>query len=324
MAEKVLILLAAYNGERFISEQLDSIIAQDYSNWELVIQDDGSTDKTELIVREYCQKDSRIKFCKNETSYHGPFYNFHILDNRFKSVSGYDYYMFSDQDDIWLPDKISNLLTVIRNTQTPTLVYADMSICDEHGVITEKSLNSSFKMSGRDKYNVFFCHKIFGCNIMFNNLLFDLIPTIDPTLPNLNILSHDNFTAKFAATFGEIKYLPQATMLYRKHDNAVTDRSYYKRSRMYIVKRMFNIGRLAEAHAHIYNQSLIALRFLKEASKNDSEKIAYLNEIEYAIRLGGINAISFMRRHRLDCGRMSENLSRRLILLLGLHKKYLL
>lgn len=324
MADKVLVLLAAYNGESYIREQLDSIIAQDYVNWELAIQDDGSTDSTEQIVTEYCERDPRIKFYRNESTHHGPYYNFHYLTNRFKGIDGYDFYMYADQDDIWFPNKMSKMLQSIKKHQTPTLLYADMSLCDESGKMTDPSLDSSFKMNGRDRYNVYFCHKIFGCNMMLNKALFDLMPSIDPELPNLNILSHDNLTAKFAATFGEIEYFSEPTMLYRKHDKAVTNRSYYKRSVSYIIKRMFAWGALAKAHAHIYNQSIIAINMLKEAASGDDEKLDYLNEIENAIRKGGFAALSYLFKHRVDCGRLSENISRRLILFLGLHRKYLI
>ena len=324
MSEKVLVLMASYNGERYIREQLDSIIAQDYENWELVIQDDGSTDGTLEIIQEYCNKESRITLFKNESQYHGPYYNFHLLNNRFKGVPGYDFYMYSDQDDIWFPNKISLMISEIRDCSVPVLLHADMSLCNENGVVTDSSFNSIFKMSGRDSYNVFICHKIFGCNIMINKALFDSIPFLNPDLPNLGILSHDNLNAKFAAALGAIRYLSAQTMMYRRHGENVTGRSNYKRSKMYIIKRMFELDSLAKAHALTYNQSLIALNLLRKVLEEDDSKTRYLNEIDSAIRKGGFVALKFMSKHKVNCGRLSESISRRLILFSGLYKKHLI
>lgn len=79
-------MLATYNGERFIEQQIESILKQTYTNFHLAIQDDGSTDATLDIIKKYSQKDKRIEILKNESKYHGPFYNFHCLANKFKHV----------------------------------------------------------------------------------------------------------------------------------------------------------------------------------------------------------------------------------------------
>lgn len=71
MEKKVLIMLATYNGERFIEQQIESILKQTYTNFHLAIQDDGSTDATLDIIKKYSQKDKRIEILKNESKYHG-------------------------------------------------------------------------------------------------------------------------------------------------------------------------------------------------------------------------------------------------------------
>ncbi|HFI0534436.1 TPA: glycosyltransferase, partial [Streptococcus suis] len=76
---KVLIMLASYNGEKYIEEQILSIIKQDFKNWDLLIQDDGSTDNTVEIVRKFVEIDNRIQLRINTSDFHGPYYNFHTL-----------------------------------------------------------------------------------------------------------------------------------------------------------------------------------------------------------------------------------------------------
>ena len=77
----VLILMVSYNGEKYIKKQIDSIINQTYSNWKLIIQDDGSSDKTIEIIEKYTLEDNRIQLKKNTTQYHGAFEKLHVLIN---------------------------------------------------------------------------------------------------------------------------------------------------------------------------------------------------------------------------------------------------
>ena len=101
----VLILMTAYNGERFLRAQIDSILSQTYKNWMLFVQDDGSSDGTNVILAEYAAKDARICLYKNEGP-HGAYLNFHSLVNKARNAEAFDYYMFADHDDVWLPGKI--------------------------------------------------------------------------------------------------------------------------------------------------------------------------------------------------------------------------
>ena len=96
MNPKIEILMATYNGEKYIEEQIDSIINQTYTNWELLIRDDKSKDNTASIIEEYEKKDSRIKLLRDEKGNLGFVKNFEeLLKNSQK-----DFIMFSDQDDI--------------------------------------------------------------------------------------------------------------------------------------------------------------------------------------------------------------------------------
>ncbi len=73
-----LIMMTTYNGELFLEKQLQSIVDQTYTNWELIAQDDGSADATEAVFSFFANKDKRFQFCKNESGNHGPYQNFNV------------------------------------------------------------------------------------------------------------------------------------------------------------------------------------------------------------------------------------------------------
>lgn len=132
----VSIALCTYNGGRFLSQQLDSILTQTYRNLEIVIVDDCSTDNTIDIVAQYAQKDNRIKFYRNEN-------NLGFNKNFEKTVrlTNGDYISISDQDDIWLPGKIE---TLVKNISNNWLIYSkSVFINEKNEVMPGQMLNES-------------------------------------------------------------------------------------------------------------------------------------------------------------------------------------
>ena len=99
--EKIDILMATYNGEKYLEEQIESILNQTYSNFRLIISDDCSTDRTCAILKEYAQKDNRIELYFQEKNL-GYVKNFEFLLGKVES----ELYMLSDQDDYWFPEKV--------------------------------------------------------------------------------------------------------------------------------------------------------------------------------------------------------------------------
>jgi len=128
----VSIVMATYNGQDFLCQQIDSIIGQSYSNLEIIIQDDGSSDGTCNIVRRYALKDSRIQFFKNKENL-GIVQNFYDLIDK---ATG-EYIAISDQDDIWKPNKIEFL---INHIGIHSLIYSDSQLIDQSGDQTGKTL----------------------------------------------------------------------------------------------------------------------------------------------------------------------------------------
>ena len=125
MEEKIDILLATYNGEKYLKEQLDSILNQTYKNIRLIISDDCSKDSTKEILKEYEQKDERIKVFYQEKNL-GYIKNFEFL---LKQVQD-EIYMLSDQDDVWLPEKVEKSYEILKK-QNADLVFGDLEVVDK-------------------------------------------------------------------------------------------------------------------------------------------------------------------------------------------------
>ena len=128
----VSITLATYNGEKFIREQLDSLLQQTYNNLEIIISDDGSTDKTIPIIEEYFKKDPRISFSKNPTP-NGYKKNF---ERAIRLCRG-EIIFLCDQDDIWYKDKIVEHLKAYENKKNKW-------VSNEVRLIDEKKKNLGF------------------------------------------------------------------------------------------------------------------------------------------------------------------------------------
>jgi len=214
------IILASYNGEKFISQQIDSIIGQDFCDWLLLVSDDGSTDSTLSILQNYESKDKRIKIINTERQ-GSSLMNF----RKGLDFSTSSFIMFADQDDIWPSNRISSMYYQINNLQNnfgsdvPILIYSDLKMINENNNIIA---NSYYKVNKYNPYNnydikyaIWKCTAA-GCASIFNKSL--LIKS--KPIP-IDISMHDHWMLLVALCFGRVHYLDEQTILYRQHDNNV-------------------------------------------------------------------------------------------------------
>lgn len=212
--EPVDILLATYNGQRFLSDQLESILNQSYKPIRILISDDGSTDGTFQIIQEYCQKHpDKIKLIKTEIRQGSA--------KKFMSLVEYSdspFIFFSDQDDIWEKDKIDKSLAALKkneNQEGICAVYSDMTVVDESLKLISDSflrihnLNPEWR---RNKYAILAQSMAAGCTIAFNSRLKQKLHSFNSTL-----FQHDHWILMHAAWYGKVLYIPQATVKYRQH-----------------------------------------------------------------------------------------------------------
>ncbi|HGK5902018.1 TPA: glycosyltransferase family 2 protein [Streptococcus agalactiae] len=212
---KVNILMATYNGEKFLAQQIESIQKQTFKEWNLLIRDDGSSDKTCDIIRNFTAKDSRIRFI-NENEHH----NLGVIKSFFTLVNYEvaDFYFFSDQDDVWLPEKLSVSLEAAKHkaSDVPLLVYTDLKVVNQElNILQDSMIRAQSHHANTTLLPELTDNTVTGGTMMINHALAEKWFT-----PN-DILMHDWFLALLAASLGEIIYLDLPTQLYRQHDNNV-------------------------------------------------------------------------------------------------------
>lgn len=204
------ILLATYNGEKYIKAQLYSILYQNYTNWKVLIHDDGSTDNTINIIKEFSKIDSRINLIEDGITGLGPGKNFiHLL-----SFSTSPFICFADQDDIWFENKLSSLLNIIKNKDNsqPQIVCCNFLEWN-NGIIRSHKLN---KMKGFNEY-LFQNGGIQGCASMFNRKIVELAKR-----PIDYIAMHDHLIGLIGLTFNAIEFYEKPLFFYRRHLTNVT------------------------------------------------------------------------------------------------------
>ncbi len=235
------ILLPTYNGEKFLKEQLNSIVNQSYKNWTLTIRDDGSTDNTKNILSEYNSlypsKINLIDSTERTKSAKGSFF-------KLLKLATADYIMFCDQDDVWEKDKIELSLQALLKIEcrAPSLVFTDLTVVDERLNIINSSFKEMSKLNCSDSSlnKLLVQNTVTGCAAIMNKSLAD----IAKQAVNIeNISMHDSWVAICAKTFGNISYLPKSTIKYRQHgSNSVGAKSVLSFS--YLCDKLININKI--------------------------------------------------------------------------------
>jgi glycosyltransferase involved in cell wall biosynthesis len=288
------ILMATYNGEKYLVEQLDSIINQTYKNWILVIHDDGSIDSTIDIIKEYVNKYSdKIILVEDNIKCGGAKENFFHLINIAKSNFNFDYIMFSDQDDVWLPEKIEITLNKMIETENkygknkPILVHTDLKIVDENLNLISNSFWEYQKINPLN--NSLNCllleNTVTGCTMMINRILFDKI------ILDKNAIIHDWWIALICKiTEGIIVPIEEQTILYRQHGRNDTGAKGASISRLlsrfvkspvtFLQERLilsYKIRSQIKALANYYNNELLK-SYIKDEKFHLKRKIFYLKK----------------------------------------------
>ncbi len=230
---EVCILLATYNGERFLSEQIKSIQNQSYKNWKLLIRDDSSDDNTLNIVEKFCHLDPRISLVSdNKINSNRACGNFSLLMKAARDTSS-QIFMCCDQDDFWLPHKIELQVSkfqtsAIKSKQpSPLLVHSDLEVVDDD----LKQIAPSFIQymalkpeTDKTLVSLFTQNMVTGCTMAFNRALLE----ISTPIPNTAIM-HDWWLAMVCARNGKVIYIPECLVKYRQHaTNTIGAQSYWR------------------------------------------------------------------------------------------------
>lgn len=244
----VAVCMATYNGSTYIREQIDSILAQTYDNWHLYIRDDGSSDETVSILDEYATRYAdKITVLKGISSKRsGSQYNFATILAWVTEHVDPDYYMFSDQDDFWLPNKVSSSLTELQRMESecdgPVLVHTDLRVVDQdlHELGPSFFAYRALNPDARDLQHLLVQNNITGCTMIWNRSLNNLVELSDE-----HVAMHDWWIALAACCFGRIGCVKEPTILYRQHgDNVVGATKVNTAS--FIIKRLMGNSHVRE------------------------------------------------------------------------------
>ena len=274
----ITIIMAVYNGQEYIREQLESLKDQTYTDWRLVIRDDRSSDKTAEIVKKFSDEvEQEVIFKVNEKPSGSAKNNFALLINDAKES---DYVMFCDQDDIWKKDKIEITFNKMKQAEErygrdfPLLVHGDVEVIDENGNINADSMFEMSHINADSKLpQILIQNHVTGCTMMCNK---KLIVGISEYASSEYIIMHDYLAALYASVFGKIEVIKKPLLSYRQHSgNSVGAKN--NNNPMYLLKRLAN-GR--KSYNEAMETSRNQVKFFVEIYREELAAEKYCEEYE--------------------------------------------
>lgn len=273
--EKIDILLATYNGEKFLKEQLESILNQTYNNFNLIISDDNSNDSTFQILNEYAKKDNRIIIFKQSENI-GVISNFEFLISKVTS----NYFMFSDQDDIWDKEKIEKSFNKLKETDSD-IIFTDLTVVDDKLNIL---YNSYWTLKGfRNKILKYNCFEalylnnyVTGCTMLMKK---EIIEKVLPLPKKSKYILHDYWITLITSQNGKVNYLDEPTIKYRQHKN----NKIGSKNRTETIKTLKEIRELfinvKKEHFSVFieNEDKFESQYIKDLNK---QALEYFNNLE--------------------------------------------
>lgn len=207
---KVQILMSTYNGEKYLKEQIESILNQENVEISLLIRDDGSTDETLNILEHLAKENKNIHYYASQNI--GVARSFMELVNKSNEA---DYYAFADQDDVWKPKKLISAIEKLEsNIETPSLYISALEVVDEElNTIEIKKVSGNHCFEGEMAKNF-----ATGCTMVFNKKLCDIIKMYNPEY----LIMHDSWITRVCYAIGGNVVVDRNTYIkYRQHGNNV-------------------------------------------------------------------------------------------------------
>lgn len=305
------ILLATFNGARYLDAQLKSLDQQTCQDWRILVRDDGSTDATRDIIRKWGTRlGDRFHLVDDISANLGPVGNFSALCDR----STADYFLFCDQDDVWMPDKIERLksriqaLENIKGQSTPLIVHSDLILVDENlNKISEsfwtfqqiRDLPTDTPWISASIRNV-----VTGCAMIGNRALLDrALPIPDEAM------MHDWWLCLVTALFGTIEAEARPTVNYRQHTaNTLGAKKWSigKLAREFAQQPISTYSGIVSQIAQAQRQSDVAhSRFAQSLSPAQAE---YLLEFSRLQEAGFLHRKHFVFKHPLFAGEIAKRI----------------
>ena len=300
----VCILLSTYNGEKYLREQLDSLLIQQDIDFNILARDDGSKDGTVGILKEYSVRDSRLKYFEGKNV--GPAQSF--FDLVMKSPEA-DYYAFCDQDDVWDSDKLSVAVKFLEkeDISKPNMYYSNLRIVDQN--LNFYRLSHTEPSIQKNKYSVLTEDMATGCTVVFNKKCAEYVRMGTPEYCSM----HDTWIYMICKFFGKTVYDFEAHISYRQHGNNVVGTYLCKKTKdLYIarIKRLFD-RELQPRYNNAYNFYRTFGTLLSEKDKN---KVLKLVNYKKSIK----SKISLLMDKEIYASSKNRELRYKLLIILGI------
>lgn len=274
MQEKVDVLMATYNGEKYIKEQIDSILNQTYKNIQLIISDDCSTDKTREILKQYEQNDN-VKIFYQEKNL-GYIKNFEFL---LKNVES-DLYMLSDQDDVWKKEKIEKSVEKLKK-ENLDFVFGDLEVVDQNLNTIYESFDEYMKIDRKinkciGSYKMQYLYNcVTGCTILSKK---EHLNKVLPLPATSKYMVHDYWIGLIVSLNGKIGYIKEKYIKYRQHGNnqVGTGKETYKFKKLEQVRNLFIDVKLGIFTTYVENEE----RFPENLKKQNKQALEYYKMIK--------------------------------------------
>lgn len=281
--DTVAICMAVYNGERFLREQIDSIVAQTWNKWILFIRDDESKDKTPDLLDAYAKTyPDKIVLIKDKSLKGGSAKkNFAVILDWVSRRYDFSYFMFSDQDDVWLEHKIEICMKRMKREEArkpgPVLIHTDLRVVDQE----LKCLGDSFfayralDVGKKDLRHLLIQNNITGCTMLWNRMLNERID-----LRKDAIAMHDWWMALAASSFGKISCVRQPTILYRQHGANVVGATRVN-TFSFILKRLTGSAHVKETlHMSVVQAQYFLNMYREQLSREQIDLLEHFADME--------------------------------------------
>lgn len=273
MDEKVDILLATYNGEKYLKEQIESLLDQTYTNIQIIISDDCSTDGTRDILKSY-ENNEKIKVYYQENNL-GYVKNFEFLLKKVES----DLYMLCDQDDFWKKEKVEKTVDKLQK-ENLDLVFGDLEVVDENLNLLYLSYNKYMHLAHKiDKYHKdyklqYLYNCMTGCTMMSKKNFLDKILPL-PT--NSKYMIHDYWIGLIVSLNGKVGYLDKPYILYRQHgkNQVGTKKASQTASHLDSVRNLSIDTRIGTFETYVQHEEI----FTEKLRKQNKEALEYFKMI---------------------------------------------
>ena len=271
--KNVLVLMSTYNGQKYIKEQIDSILSQRNVNVYLLIRDDGSSDNTVNILKEYESSNPVIDVIYGHNVGFATSFMMLLFYAYDKYYSRFDYCAFSDQDDVWLQDKMINAVNKLENLEDTE--YRKINVVYSNAKVVDENLNFMFMMYKNQvhlysKYNMLTRYFVLGCTMVMPKHTVSFLTKYKP-IGKLQM--HDLWISQTCSFFGNLIYDDDPQILYRQHSNNAAGVSFDIKVR---ILRFIKSFKMKERRHFRENNARVFLNTYNDILSNSDKKILEL------------------------------------------------